>query len=302
MWRLRRPGALLLALLAVACDREQPAAAPEPPPEPVPLLLSLSPEVSRLIVELGVGREVVGADTASLALPELAEAVDLGPNAERGAELASALRAQRAIGLGDARGRALALRLEAQGVPTTLLAPRSANEVVEAVHRLGNVLRRETRATAVAARIARDVSRVATRRDGRARLVAAWLLERDPPVVVGGGGLLHELLELSGAENAFHGPLEERLATTPEALAALKLDVLLDASGAAPDAAPLGPEGVRLQPVPPELATLPALDLVERVTRLHALLYPEDAEARMAQGASDASGESGRLTEAATGR
>ena len=218
---------------------------------------------------------MAGADSASLALPELASAADLGPDAERAADLASSLRPDLAVGLGDERGRARAAELEAAGVPTTLLAPRSANEILDGVTRLGALLRRETRATAVSARIARDVSHVATLRDGQPRLVAAWLLARDPPVVVGGGGLLHELLELGGAENAFHGPLLERIQTTPEELSRLDLDVLLDASGETPPARdPLRASGVRLVAVPRDLAALPALDLVERVERLHALLYP----------------------------
>lgn len=250
-------------------------ATPEPAPEPAPLLLSLAPDVSRLLVELGVGARVVGADSASLALPELADAVDLGPAAVDCAGLARALRAELAIGLGDAQGRALAEALEAQGVATTLLAPRSANEVIEAVHRLGALLRRETRARTVAARISREVSEIAMRRDGRERLVAAWLLERDPVVVVGGSGLLHELLELAGAENAFHGPQDERIPATPEELSLRAPDVLLDASGVAPGAEdPLQASAQRLVAVPPELARLPALDLVQRVERLHTLLYP----------------------------
>ena len=218
---------------------------------------------------------MAGADSASLALPELASAADLGPDAERAADLARSLRPDLAVGLGDERGRARAAELEAAGVPTTLLAPRSANEILDGVTRLGALLRRETRATAVSARIARDVSHVATLRDGQPRLVAAWLLARDPPVVVGGGGLLHELLELGGAENAFHGPLLERIQTTPDELSRLEIDVLLDASGEpAPARDPLRGAGVRLVAVPRELAALPALDLVERVERLHALLYP----------------------------
>jgi hypothetical protein len=49
------------------------------------------------------------------------------------------------------------------------------------------------------------------------------------------------------------------------------LDSTGDPSGARD---PLLPAGVRLEPVPPELTRLPALDLVDRVERLYALLYP----------------------------
>jgi ABC-type hemin transport system substrate-binding protein len=249
--------------------------------------------VSRLLVELGLAGDVAGADRDSLRLPELALAADLGPGADDAARLARALRAERAIGLGDAHGRALAGALEAEGVPTALLAPRSANEVVQAVHRVGLLLDVPTRASAVAARMTAEVSQIAVRRDGRERLVAVWLLERDPPRAVGGGGLLHEILELAGAENAFHGPQEEQVDAGESALAGLAFDVLLDGSGDTAAVAPPGAAGARVVAVPRELARLPALDLAARVRALHALLYGEG------EGAASANG---KVTEAATGR
>jgi ABC-type hemin transport system substrate-binding protein len=281
--------AIALAALSGACDRP-PAVATAPPAASAPSLLSLSPEVSGVLVELGLAGDVVGADRDSLRLPGLGHAADLGPGAQDAARRARALRADHAIGLGDDRGRALAGALEAEGVPTTLLGPRSANEVVQAVHRLGALLDRSTRASAVAARMTADVSRIAMRRDGRERLVAVWLLARDPPRAVGGEGLLHELLELAGAENAFHGPPEPEVDAGAPELSGVAFDVLLDASGATP---PPDALGARVLAVPPELARLPALDLVSRVRALHALLYGEEA---------GAAPRNGRLTEAATGR
>lgn len=267
--------ALAIAALSGACGPAETVAEPAAQLEPPPLVLSLSRDVSELLVELGVGASVVGADSASLALPGLANAVDLGPGGEHAPELTNTLRADLAIALGDATGQALAAALEQRGVPTVLLAPRSANEVIEALHRLGALVHRETRAAVIAARITREVSEINTRRDGRPRLVAVWLLEQDPPVVVGGTGLLHELLELAGAENAFHGPQGERIRVTSAELAASTPDLWLDSTGAPPGASRLVvPSGARLEVVPSELARLPALDLVSRITRLHALLYP----------------------------
>lgn len=236
---------------------------------------SLSRDLSEILVELGVGASVSAADSASLALPQLAGAVDLGPAGEGCLELAGSSRPDHAIVLGDPRGRALAEALEQRGIPTAVLDPRSSNEVLEAVHRLGALMHRETRAAAVAARIAGDVAEIAVRRDGRKRLVAAWLLERDPPVVVGATGLLHELLELAGAENAVHATSGERVTLGAGVQMERTPEVWLDSTGDPSGARdPLLPAGVRLEPVPPELTRLPALDLVERVERLYALLYP----------------------------
>ena len=275
--------ALLLAaiaclLVALGCGPEEPAA-PDAARTP-PRILSLSREVSELLVELGLAPSVVGADHASVALPQLADAADLGDAGASGADaiaLAAALRPDLALFLADGEPP-FARALEARGIRSYVFAPHSANDVLAAVHRLGAILGDETRTTALAARITSDVSRFATLRDGRARVRVVWLLQRDPPVVVGGVGLLHELLELAGAENAFHGPPDaptpERLEVDAAQIAASEPDLVLDASGV-PDVAPAS--GVRALVVPPDLASVPALDLAPRVERLHALFYPGES-------------------------
>jgi iron complex transport system substrate-binding protein len=249
---------LALAVLAasLACGTDEPAA-----PERSPLrILSLSRDVSALLVELGLAAEVVGADRASLALPELRAAADLGALDGMALSLAVALRPDLALLLSDDPSPPFAAELERRGIRCAVLSPRTANDVLAAVHRLGALLGVETRASALAAKLTRDVAAIATRRDGRTRVRVAWLLRRDPPVVVGGSGLLHELLELAGAENVFHGPPD---APTPEqvevGLAELRAsgaDVVLEAD---------------------ELARLPLLDLTSRVSELHARLYPGEA-------------------------
>jgi iron complex transport system substrate-binding protein len=261
----------LAAALAIACGSGDPRGdLADPPP---PRILSLSLDVSASLVELGLGPSVVGADRASLSLPELSRAVDLGDPGEFSLELARGLRPELVVGLATDAGARLAQALEADGVPAHLFETRSANDVLEAVHRLGGILRRETRAAALAARMIQEVSAVATLRDGRSRLRVAWVLERDPLVVVGGTGLLHELLELAGAENAFHGPPEERLSVSVDELAARAPEVVLVPPGApAPQDLP-ALAGARALVVPPELAALPLLDLPGRVRALHRVLY-----------------------------
>jgi ABC-type Fe3+-hydroxamate transport system substrate-binding protein len=241
-------------------------------------MLSLAPGVSALLIELGVADGVVGADAASRALPELAASADLGALDASSVELAVALRPQLAFFLGD-EARSFARALEARGIRSVVFAPRTANEVLDSARRLGALVGRETRAAALTARMTRDVSAYATRRDGRERLAVAWLLRRDPLTVVGGVGLLHELLELAGAENAFHGPVEaptgEQVVIRLEELRSDRIDVVLDGTGASAYAPAID---ARVLQVAPQLSELPALDVAERVARLYALLYPDDGQ------------------------
>jgi ABC-type Fe3+-hydroxamate transport system substrate-binding protein len=275
--------AVLIVALTEGCD-----AAPEPePPPPVAVrnphgIVSLSPEVSRILLELGVGGEVVAADAASGDLPGIGDPVDLGELEDASVARVAELAPDVAIGLADARTRAFALKLEALGIRVILLAPRNANEVDAAVLQIGDLVAREMRARVLAARTVREVSEIATRRDGRSRLRVAFVIRCDPPTVVGGAGLIHETLELAGAENVFHEPgLEERTITGSE-LAERAPEVVLDASGADP-ASPCFDEtawGARTETLPTRLATVPAMDLVARVRSLYEILYPGESVIR----------------------
>jgi ABC-type Fe3+-hydroxamate transport system substrate-binding protein len=267
--------ALACAALAAGCQPEatRDEGAREPPP---PRIVCVGAELGALLVEFGLGPGVVGADTPTLATPGLGHALDLGAPPALSAELARALRPDVVFVLPPPSSSEtdFAAALEAAAIPVHVLSPRRTNEVIESIQRIGRSVGRELRAAAITARLARDVSQVATLRDGRARLRAAWVLEGDPLVVVGGTGLLHELLELAGAENAFHTPGDERLEIAPADLGARGPDVVLASAPGAPEVA-----GARSVAIDPSIGALPALDLPARVRSLHAVLYPASAPA-----------------------
>jgi ABC-type Fe3+-hydroxamate transport system substrate-binding protein len=253
-------------VLALACE----PSAPAPPPEP-PRIVSVGAELAALLAEMGLGPAVVGVDSRSFAIPELAHALDLGDPDAPSVELARSVRPELVLVLAapSGPGADFAEALEAEGIPAYLLAPRDANGVIATIHRVGRLVGRELRAASIAARLTRQVSEIATLRDGRSRLTAAWVLEGDPLVVVGASGLLHELLELAGAENAFHTPQRERLTITSAELVASAPDVVL-----APVPSVPVPPGARRIVIDPTLAALPLLDVPGRVRAVHVALYP----------------------------
>lgn len=238
---------MLVALAVLGCggeaDSERPAV-PAPPVARPPIAL-VSGGLDELIAELGLAARVVDG-AAPLAL---------------------------GLATSDAGPRAAALR--AAGADVHLFDPRSANDVTRTIRAIGALAGVETRAQAVVARLQGDVAAVAGARDGQHRVRVAWLLDGDPLAAVGGSGLLHEMLELAGAENAFHLEGETRVATDAAAVAALAPEVVL--VGAQRAGAVFG--AARVIAAPAELSRLPTLDLVARVRALHALFYPPDAPA-----------------------
>jgi iron complex transport system substrate-binding protein len=272
---LRAFGAIagLIAITALACDeRKTPQEVPQSAPESALRIVSLSPGLSRLLVEFGLAPQIVGVDTASRKLPELATCVDLGDPAQVDLAAIAALRPGIVLALGEENPSQLGLALQERGIPARIFRPVTSNGVIQAMHELGTLLDREFRANYAVRELTRETSRIATLRDGKQRLKVVWILERDPLVVVGNRGLLHEMLELAGGEMALHQLQGERVEATLETLQASEPDVVLDST----------PENVRgpiaiearTEALPTSIGEVPTLDLLERIRLLHALLYP----------------------------
>lgn len=231
-------------------------------------LLVCGPDVAERVVALGSAAAIQGADTASLGIPGVGEPVDLGSDCERAAEIAPELPVDLALVAGEAEG--IVEALEALGVRTRVLAANSLNEITQAHHDLGALLGRDDRARILVAEMTRGISAIATLRDGEERTRVAWLVDVGGApgeyVAVGATGILHEILELAGADNAFHSGAP-RLSVDGRAIAEARPDLVLVSSQIRVELAVL--------PVPAELSRLPILDPLPRVQRLHALLYPE---------------------------
>jgi ABC-type hemin transport system substrate-binding protein len=254
---------LALALFSTSCE----------PAPPRPALISCAPEITQILLELGAARALVGADADSRRLPGLEAALDLGEACERAPAAAPGLRPDSLLVLGNEPGRALARSLEERGLAVRVLEPRSLDELVEVYQQLGVLAGDAASADRAVTALVRSISSIAVQRDGKRRLRVVWLLARDPLVAVGGEGMLHEMLELAGAENAVHGPAAERVVLGARQLTSSGADLALDSSGVS------GRPELQLasRSIPPELAALPALDPLERIGALHELLYPEAA-------------------------
>lgn len=255
-------GALLAGLglvLAWGCD----SGGREPPPVRVtPRVLACGVPAADCLAAFGALDELAGADSVSRTLYGLDPALDLGKDCADAPARAPARRPLVALLAGPAADRAPAL--EARGIGALALAPASLNEVIDLHQRLGALLGRERRAAILVAEMTREIGALAVRRDGRSRLRVAWILD-DPGAggrreVVGGSGILHEILELAGADNAFHTPARPRLRVSEAEIARVDPDLVLAADG-----------------TPLEIARLPILDPLSRVRELQAYLYPDDS-------------------------
>jgi ABC-type hemin transport system substrate-binding protein len=240
-----------------------------------PRLLVLSPEVARVLVDLEVAEAVVGADERSRLLPELGHTTSLGALEDRHVPRAIGLAPTLALGVARDVERRFAAELGARGVQIELFDPRSMDEVVHAVRQIGTLVGQREAAYHLTHRVLLDVTKTAVARDGKRRRTVAWIIDRDPLTVVGGTGLLHEVLELAGAENAVHATNDERVVLGESGLAGLRYDTIVDATGE--EARPSNDADANVVRIAPDVAALPAFDVTRRVRLLHERLYSERA-------------------------
>ena len=156
-----------------------------------------------------------------------------------------------------------------RGIEVHVFGPTTANGVVESIHELGAILGRKSQAQTSVRDLMREISRIATDRDGKRRLEVVWILRRDPLTVVGSEGMLHQMLELAGGEMAMHRLRGVEVAVDLEALLASEPDLILDSSRDQPMAI-----GVRTEALPASISELPTLDLLGRIRAVYAVLYP----------------------------
>jgi ABC-type hemin transport system substrate-binding protein len=232
--------------------------------------------VAEVLVRLGATRNIVAADRESLLIEGLMPVFDLGRGCRDGVNANPIATPDVLLSLGRAPGHA-SQPFKAWHASESLrlleLEAGSLDDIVRVIQVLGRLVDRQDRAGIEIAQLTRALAKVAVLRDGLRRQKIVWVVDDDPLTVVGATGLLHELLELAGAENAFHDTAGSRFRVDVEEILDRSPDLILVPEGDKHLAEALGPL-VRI--LPQALLEIPTLDPVSKVQALHALLYAED--------------------------
>ncbi len=237
-----RAGTVSLLALLLACGGEQGtvyrvdhAGHPVDVVAPATRIVSLSPSLTELLFAIGAGDRIVGR-TRWGALPRAAEAVpSVGDGLSPNLETILAREPDVVVLYHTPTNAATIDRLRAVGVATLSVRMDRLEDVPEAARLLADVLGDLPGADTLADRfeVRLDSLRRRTVPSGSGPSVAilAW---DAPPVVIGGGSFLSQLLELAGAHNVF-ADLDVPSATVSlESIAHRDPDVLLLVGGGEP--------------------------------------------------------------------
>ncbi len=204
-------------------------------PEPAHRIVSLIPATTEWLFALGAGPLVVGRSSwgdypaAVRDLPDLGNGIDPSIVAIVTADPDLVV-----LYLSEGNQRA-ARRLGELGIPVLLLRTDRLADMVRQIALLGRATGREAEADSVLADYARRFAAARLPGDPRQDTLSVLLLAWDqPPIVLGRGSFLSELLEAAGARNAF-ADIEGPSATVNiEAIVARDPDLVLATSEGPP--------------------------------------------------------------------
>ena len=223
--------ALAFAMLLCGCGPE-----PAAPPESGELrVISLSPAVSEILLELGGGADVVGVDRYSKQIPGLENVPSLGGLFSPDLERAIQLRPTLVFGVRSEQQRGFFDHLAGLGVRVETLSPYTLVEVLSSYQEIGELIGRPERGHALRASVERELAALRARDDGGQageRLpTLAVVLQRDPLYVVGGGSFVSELIATAGGRNVFEDLESPYPSVSLEVLAERAPDLIIDTAG-----------------------------------------------------------------------
>ncbi len=170
--------------------------------ESVTRVVSLAPSLTETSYEVGGGGTLVGA-TRYATFPEAAAQLPrVGTYVALDIEKIVSLRPQLCLAIKDGNPKASVERLESLGVPVYVFDPKSLEDVVDTVVRLGEIYRTEERASALADGYRLRLINVALQLEQtKERPRVFFQIDAQPIISAGADTFLNQLLVRSGSVN-----------------------------------------------------------------------------------------------------
>jgi ABC-type Fe3+-hydroxamate transport system substrate-binding protein len=193
---------------------------------PARRIVSLIPASTELLFAIGAGTAVVGR-TSYCDYPDSAAAVpDLGDGIKPNIEAVVARRPDLVILYNSGQNAAVAARLSELGIASLRINTDRLSDVGRVARMLGTITGRERAADSLVADFDKTLAAATRPKVGRRPKVLLLVWEQ-PPMTIGRGSFLSELVERAGGENLFGDVAASAGVVSIEAVAARNPDLIL---------------------------------------------------------------------------
>lgn len=195
-------------------------------------VVSLIPATTELVFAIGAGDRLVGRTTWCDFPPEASRVPDLGNGIGPNLEAVVGARPDLVLLYKSGANRDAATRLRGLGIPVLELATDRMQDFDRIARLVGTALGEPARAESLVARTERELAAATTRPPVRP---SVFLLVWDnPPMTLGRGSFLSEIVERAGARNVFDDLATSSASISVEAVVARDPDFILVSGPAEP--------------------------------------------------------------------
>jgi len=170
---------------------------------PARRIVSLAPATTELVFALGLGGRLVGRTHWCDYPAEALAVADLGNGIGPSVEAVAGERPDLVLLYASAANRPALLRLEALGIPTAVLRTDLTNDLRRAARLIAEAAGEPLAAHTLLSAFDVELARARPPRPPRRRPRVYVDVEANPPITVGRGSFLSEIIEAAGAENVF---------------------------------------------------------------------------------------------------
>ncbi len=200
-------------------------------------IVSLAPNITEILFELGAGERVVAVTRFCDYPPEAAELPKVGGVVDTDLEAILAERPELVVGVTSGGDAEVAKKLAKAGVAHAFVRMDDLEETYEGIQTIGELVDESERAEAIVAEMKKRIAESADDGAGDAdRPTVLMLYGRDPLIAAGPGTFGHELVELAGGQNVLADAKTSYPNLDVEKVISLNPERIIDASEAAKDA------------------------------------------------------------------
>jgi iron complex transport system substrate-binding protein len=197
---------------------------------PATRVVSLIPATTELLFAIGAGGAVVGRTQWCDYPPEALRVSDLGPGINPNLEAVLSVKPDLVVLYNSAQHATVAARLRALGIPAVRVNTDALADVGHVGRLLGRLTGHESGADSMSAAFDTALAAASRPRHGERKPRVLILVWEQPPMTLGQGSFLSELVERAGGENVFGDIASSSAPVSIEAVSVRDPDLILTAA------------------------------------------------------------------------